>query len=470
MSDLSSVSTNNSLKELLEDLNGFEAPLDPVVTTELDALFAEGTTGLGYSQFNELQLSFGYNRVNQPFFQYLVNNTIIYKPGTAFKSLEDLIKGLDRFRTHALLLFGSIRHAFERLSNDLDELDYWMTVLEPYEKVEYTERHEAIHPIVPIAGNDTYYLGHLVQDAISDRLKVNPNDQDAINENMRCEKITEVGIRNYNSYLASDHLDVYIATSMREKEEYFLINRWVKEIFGNIKLKELKLRWFDPTQAFCANRVDKGIFEGLMLKRAKCTLYFVQETDTIGKDLELASTLAQGKTVIAFVPRGDKEYVDNLLQNIKALYPEKDDSKIMLDLLRVFKPNLAWEDKLVQQWVSEPSTFVYEKAKEKLYNTVSERYDERASTLSERHPLGIQVNLQTGVANGVLVVRDLKSCVELIYRVITKTLQFSIVEVLDNQQKYLYLKEKVSGCIYRIATGDQRLTNTFWNFYTYSSE
>ena len=40
-----------------------------------------------------------------------------------------------------------------------------------------------------------------------------------------------------------------------------------------------------------------------MLKRAKCTVYSVQDTDTLGKDSELAATLAQGKPVIAYVPR-----------------------------------------------------------------------------------------------------------------------------------------------------------------------
>jgi len=42
-----------------------------------------------------------------------------------------------------------------------------------------------------------------------------------------------------------------------------------------------------------------------MLKRARCTVYSVQDTDTLGKDSELASTLAQGKPVIAFIPELD---------------------------------------------------------------------------------------------------------------------------------------------------------------------
>lgn len=42
-----------------------------------------------------------------------------------------------------------------------------------------------------------------------------------------------------------------------------------------------------------------------MLKRARCTIYMAQETDTFGKDSELATTLAQGKPVIVFCP-GDQ--------------------------------------------------------------------------------------------------------------------------------------------------------------------
>ena len=70
---------------------------------------------------------------------------------------------------------------------------------------------------------------------------------------------------------------------------------------------KLKLRYFDPTQSLCENRIDKGLVEGLMLKRASCTIYMAQEIDTMGKDSELAATLAQRKPVIAYVPYIDIE-------------------------------------------------------------------------------------------------------------------------------------------------------------------
>src|SRR5207245_11176384 len=77
---------------------------------------------------------------------------------------------------------------------------------------------------------------------------------------------------------------------------------FVPSLMGYAVLAGLKLRYFDPTHAYTDNRVNKGLVESLMLKRARCTIYSVQDTDTLGKDSELAATLAQGKPVIAYVP------------------------------------------------------------------------------------------------------------------------------------------------------------------------
>jgi len=115
--------------------------------------------------------------------------------------------------------------------------------------------------------------------------------------------VQEVALRNTDVYLTWDHLDVYVATSMRNKWEYEEVFDFAKAIFGDPNLTSLKLRYFDPTQSKCRTSRDKGLLEGLMLKRADCTIYMAQETDTLGKDSELANTLAQGKPVIAYVPK-----------------------------------------------------------------------------------------------------------------------------------------------------------------------
>ena len=88
-------------------------------------------------------------------------------------------------------------------------------------------------------------------------------------------------------------------------------------------------------------------------------------------------------------------------------------------------------------------------------------YDRRARTLKVSHPLGIQVNLATGVANGVLVVRTIPHCAELLRRVVTNALEFDLREA----PTMWYLEERISGCVYRVVSKDRKLTNCFWNFY-----
>lgn len=456
---------HNNLIELLEKLNGYKVPIRVNdKDTQVFNQFPSG--GIGFSQFNELQLSLGFNRVSREFFQYLLDETVYFKHDMFFKSIDELEEAIDRFLGHALFFYGSIEHGFEVLSVNPNELELNLILIESIPIDDFKNRHDPIHPIEEIDGKDTYYLGHLVKDELDQAFQENPDNPEIIKEYLHSQTIIDIGKQNYFSYLASDHLDVYIATSMRAKEDYYLVNKWVKEIFNQDSLKNLKLRWFDPTQAFCNNRIDKGLFEALMLKRAECTVYFVQESDTFGKDSELASTLAQGKPVIAFVPKVDVKYMDEYLNQLKELYPEKDEIDIILDKLREYNPQLAWVDKEIQNWVSDPSTFQIDKAKKKLLDTIAKTYDRRASLLSEKHPLGIQVCLKDGVANGVLVVRDLESCARIIERVIRKTMRFYLVEEQEGDtNSYFYLKEEISNCIYRLATGDKMLTNTFWNFY-----
>jgi len=261
-------------------------------------------------------------------------------------------------------------------------------------------------------------------------------------------------------------MDIYVATSMRERHEFAIVNDVLKQIFEQEKLKNLKLRYFDPTQAYCNDRIDKGLSEALMLKRAACTLYLAQESDTLGKDSELASTLAQGKPVIAYVPEINNEYLDKYINLIKELNPKQIESKIIIEQLRLFDPGLAWDSANdVHKWLSSPDVFDIEKGKKLLLSKMENLYNKRAKTLKETHPLGIQVNLDTGVANGVLVVRSVQQCVDLIYNIMTNKLEFRIEEKRVDDKIYIFLKEKISDSIFRVVTGDDFLTNIFWNFY-----
>jgi hypothetical protein len=65
----------------------------------------------------------------------------------------------------------------------------------------------------------------------------------------------------------------------------------------------------------------------------------------------------------------------------------------------------------------------------------------------------------------VLVVRSAHDCAELIFRIVTGTLEFRIKKELLNGVEYHFLRETISGSIFRVMTGDAMLMNSFWNFY-----
>lgn len=438
---------------------------EPLPRDTMTALTAGG--GLGHSQFNELLLLQGYDRICGDLFQFLVDGTIPYRPGSAMHSLSDLENAVERFRTLALLFFGNVKFAFKRLGSTPAEVEQWVGAFEPGDVEGFKKRHRPIQPIEPITPADTYLLGYLIEAAIETKLAADPHDAAALGLQARRAPIVEKGRRNHNAYLVSDHLDVYVATSMREKHEYFAISEFCDRLFASAPLAPLQLRWFDPTQAYCSDRIDKGLAEALMLKRARCTLYLIQETDTLGKDSELASTLAQGKPVVAYVPTPGNGFVDQLLANLRLGTPGATDESLLLDQLRIFDSSAAWTDPVVQGWLSDPARakVEVERIKMRLADAVSRHYDRRANTLRETHPLGIQVNLATGVANGVLVVRREEDCAELIARIVTARLEFDVTEETKAGIQYVLLREQITKCVFRVMTGDQRLTNAFWNFY-----
>lgn len=300
------------------------------------------------------------------------------------------------------------------------------------------------------------------------------------------EKVQTQGESNTDIYLSWDHLDVYFATSIRQRWEYEQVFDFIKQLMAGERLQGLNLRYFDPTQSFDRNRINKGLIEALMLKRAKCTVYSVQDTDTFGKDSELAVTLAQGKPVIAFAPETSvdlrtKELVgeraSSLIERLNFLIDvdkdftarfrsDLDFLESFVDKLNQFEDGMFWRSVLDEgagSRLRDENAADLERFCGLLARSEKVVYDKRAATLKDFHPLGLQVNLETGVANGVLVVRSVAACAELLYRVLTNSMEFSIRE--DRKTDCWHLVETVSDSIFRVVTKDHKITNCFWNFY-----
>jgi hypothetical protein len=211
----------------------------------------------------------------------------------------------------------------------------------------------------------------------------------------RQEAAKEVGRRNTSRYLTLPYMDVYVATSMRTDDDFVQQRKFIKEVFAHKEVAPLRLRYFDPTLSYVDDRITKGLIESLMLQRATVTIYNAGSQDTMGKDSELAATLAQGKPVIVYVPEG------------------------------------------------------------------TAALDRRAEGFRASHPLGLQIDHDSGVAHGVVVVRRPDQCALMLRSILLHEFKLSIRHEGGN---YL-LEEQQTGSILRVVTDDPLLTHTFWTYF-----
>ncbi|MDI6760261.1 MAG: hypothetical protein QMD05_05505 [Candidatus Brocadiaceae bacterium] len=504
---------------------------------------------LDYEQLNTILLILNQPTVSEEFFKFFFE-------GEKIENLEQLKRGVSKFRAYAMLCYGNFRFAYKDLSrmesNKFKQIAQGFSPERENEtKICMEKRPDRLIEIESIPKEETYFLGYLSgaqvnrdfmtfaavyslrkslsaektfetlkeifpserdpQKMFSDidktkkdiaeldeveSLDLDQTSEKLVNIRKRLEATRKIGQKNTDTYLTLDYMDVYVATSMREKWEYLDCWNFTNKVFQNEGLKELKIRYFDPTQSYVFGRIDKGLIEGLMLKRAECTLYLVQETDTLGKDSELAATLAQGKPVIAFVPN---------IEGKEQMYKEKYKSyglRFLAKRLMLLEAEETLEQLSLQEKLASKFGHNYENTLNDSREKVREYFDlrlfyswesksqeklrkdnndfdvlwemlvevekfylnKRADTLLKAHPLAIQVDINTGIANGVLVVRDENDCAQLLRKILTNDLDFEIVH--EAEEKVTILKENmISNSPYRVVTDYERLTNSFWNFY-----
>lgn len=199
-----------------------------------------------------------------------------------------------------------------------------------------------------------------------------------------------------------------------------------------------------------------------------------------GKNSELATTLAQGKPVIAYVPEINVEDLSKTAEQRPLSYLQK----------RLCQ--LAAEEKIEARYLAEVHSFLAKVAAFQPYFRIvgdeehqftereqlaaqkttmceifarAERllFESRVATLKERHPLALQVELQSGVANGVLVVRSEEECADLLSRLLTNRCKFRFDSHIEAGVTALI--ESISKSIFRVVTDNPTLTNAFWSLY-----
>lgn len=363
--------------------------------------------------------------------------------GDLIQSLQHLRWGLYRLYVDALLFFGDVRIAFNKLRT-LSESELKRYFSGKRADTDGMIRRGPALPLIGIARDSRYLISEmacksyggdlkkLLQDVTSQHAAMGggkttirnlldkafaakSNDrqaeflfsaEDILDEEIenatqveekyeRVFKLFETArnaaLKNTEYFLSMvNDLDVYIATSMRDRADFRRMADFCQRIMRAQSLKPLQLRYFDPTISAADGHEDKGLIECLMVKSAKVLVYCAGKRDSFGKDAEAAMALSLGKPVIFFCDEGSRE---------------------------------------------------------RFFNEV--------------HPLSRLIQFETGIAVGAMVTSSEDEVIELLRRIFWNEMDYS----LDQRSAGLRLTEKLTGSTVRLQTRNALLRETFWNYY-----
>jgi hypothetical protein len=332
-----------------------EEPLSAVQLNQLLVMGHEAPVGDAFFRYYWLLApeQHPYNVREIPGFseQWLASNEVI-------SSLDHLKWGLYRLYVDALLYFGNVRTAFRRLRDlPLAEITALLSS-ERYDTAAIKRRGPAL-PLKVIAkdsrylisemacksygdpgqsgdlrtvllesykahaaaGNSTPTIRELLQNRVPSTFQARQPEfifsaDEVLDEKVSSEadlaakygviaaKFTDArnaALDNTRYYLSMlNDLDVYVATSMRTRQDFRNMAETCEKIFTDNRLKEMNLRYFDPTLSAAGGHEDKGLIECLMVKCAKVLVYSAGEKESYGKDAEAAMALSLGKPVIFY--------------------------------------------------------------------------------------------------------------------------------------------------------------------------
>lgn len=276
---------------------------------------------------------FKYYWLSEPKHPYDVTHVpqydLSYKTVDQILSIDQLYWGLHRIYTDSLLYFGSIRDGYRalRLLSYSDLQAYFGN--QRYDSKALLHRGPAL-PLVPIAQDDRYLIAEqacksldasqggpselllILKGAWADHLRRSGGkvtakellqgayvlngfqerqkqllfaadellESEIHSEEELIERYDQIAhsftqartaaLRNTELYLSmANDLDVYVATSMRTRQQFRNMAQTCEAIFSHTAVRHLHLRYFDPTMSAAQGHEDKGIIECLMVKCAK---------------------------------------------------------------------------------------------------------------------------------------------------------------------------------------------------------
>ena len=445
---------------------GLDSWLRPETPNEVfDALADLETQPLSRARLNQLltlaheapvsQPLFAYYWLSAPKHPYDVRHVPRYNerwPGSKnIQSINQLYWGLYRFYVDALLYFGSIRTAYQRLRQlsesdlhsffagfrieGLEERGETLLLSQIAKDNRYLISEMACKSFDDVEGNgDGNQIARVMIDllqkhraagggrvtakqlltgdyaqkqyarlqpqlelSVDDFMEEDLDDEESLRRKIHrvaqdFHRARRAALSNTKMYLSMvGDLDVYIATSMRSRDDFRDMADFCETVFANDRLQALQLRYFDPTLSAAEHHEDKGIVECLMVKCAKSLILNAGVRDSYGKDAEAAMAMSLGKPVIIFANE-----------------------------------------------------------------------DFRSDFFRDVHPLSRLINFDTGVAVGAMVATSTDQVADLLHRIFNNTLEYELVQP---RPEYLVLKEKSTQSAVRLQTSDLLLRETFWNHY-----
>jgi len=562
-------------EELLAELTGREVNLDLLdlpsklaaeerIHTLLSESFSLTQT---HDLFNSILVFYGIAPTSPDFFNH-------YFSPPAFGSLEAFLGAVEKYQKDAIRLFSTLREAYNSLATSRS-LSSALRSLEPKSTASYTQRTDwtAIKEIEDERLPDLGYISaarvskeaaerqavkSFLQDLAKEVRRHGPSALEAVPEKIkrrmdsllrkfhtifphglfsplfgpdadelereaarvapktedelaRMNATQEIALKNLAEYLAADHMDVYVATSMRTDADFISVNHLVETLFKHPAIRPFKLRYFNPTQSWIDDRIAKGLVEALMLRRSEMTIYMAQKEDTFGKDSEASVALGQGKPVIVYVPKlvvdnlaidteelskksradlismmkeqSDLDITDiddtfdnealisrlltnklshtadeNLTESIKRHWADFDlyneASRIPTEELRT--AYRAWLDRTIKE---ETTTIPSEIRRHIIGILVANavRFERRAQVFREIHPLALQVILSSGVLNGILVARSVQQCAQVLSCLTENRLRLR----LKKDELNYRLIEEITGSTVRVISRHHLLRNAF---------
>ena len=242
---------------------------------------ADGSATLSLTSFNRLMLNCRRPLASEQFFQWAFSGVT---------TVDDFEEAVDRYRVSAMWIFGNFKFAYRRFATcPPAELEQLTAKLSERPISLYTARSK-FNEIAEIPDNDLHLLGYLSSAKIERlfyleslaSIAADQNDLVALIDKLpttiksqlieelkgqetadvtqfaakiiaesaallrRQEEARDIGRQNTFRYLSLPHIDVYVATSMRDAQDFVAQHAFTKAVFEHESVKDLHLRFFDP--------------------------------------------------------------------------------------------------------------------------------------------------------------------------------------------------------------------------------